>query len=235
MSGLSRRNRLVSLRGLPRSGPYRDVVSGLSSTEQKQLQVIPHWDRLGFRKSRLPLHLRKRLDDFFDETAHKQKQESPQSVVPGKRCMLLSIEDHDPKLTRAIQEEVRRQLERWLGLSSLLHTATYGIRTYPRGATLLPHVDRYRTHGLSAIIHVRQSKMDEPWHLQVWDHAGQSHDIAFDGSDDMILYESSTCCHGRPAPLSGESFSNLFVHFKTPTWDNLVNGLEQMQGLETIQ
>jgi hypothetical protein len=30
---------------------------------------------------------------------------------------------------------------------------------------------------------------------------------------DMVLYESSTVVHGRPAPLQGRYFANVFIHF----------------------
>ncbi len=29
----------------------------------------------------------------------------------------------------------------------------------------------------------------------------------------MLLYESAKCPHGRPDPLVGEYYDNLFVHF----------------------
>ncbi len=31
---------------------------------------------------------------------------------------------------------------------------------------------------------------------------------------DMVMYESHTIVHGRPAPLDGAFFANTFVHFE---------------------
>ena len=36
--------------------------------------------------------------------------------------------------------------------------------------------------------------------------------------EDLVLYESATIFHGRPIPFRGNSFVNLFVHFKTDDW-----------------
>jgi hypothetical protein len=30
----------------------------------------------------------------------------------------------------------------------------------------------------------------------------------------MVLYESATKIHGRPQPLSGRYYANIFTHFK---------------------
>lgn len=38
----------------------------------------------------------------------------------------------------------------------------------------------------------------------------------------MALYESHTTLHGRPFPLNGTFFANLFVHFKPVEYDDLV-------------
>eukprot|EP00607_Mallomonas_marina_P003081 CAMPEP_0182438378 /NCGR_PEP_ID=MMETSP1167-20130531/85727_1 /TAXON_ID=2988 /ORGANISM="Mallomonas Sp, Strain CCMP3275" /LENGTH=376 /DNA_ID=CAMNT_0024631717 /DNA_START=39 /DNA_END=1169 /DNA_ORIENTATION=- len=38
---------------------------------------------------------------------------------------------------------------------------------------------------------------------------------------DMVLYESSTVLHGRPAPLKGRFYANIFVHFKPVDHDEM--------------
>ena len=36
----------------------------------------------------------------------------------------------------------------------------------------------------------------------------------------MVLYESAKNIHGRPFPLNGRSYDNLFSHFRPTTWGN---------------
>ena len=140
------------------------------------------------------------------------------------------------KLKRDVEAEIRSRLEEWSGARRLMHTATYGIREYTRGhfdiigknipstisgAILKPHVDRFRTHILSAIINIRQ-ETDEPWPLVAFDHNHERHEILMDDTVDLVLYESATVIHGRPYPLIGDSYANMFVHFAPIGWDRAV-------------
>jgi hypothetical protein len=36
----------------------------------------------------------------------------------------------------------------------------------------------------------------------------------------VVLYESAKNIHGRPFPLNGRSYDNLFSHFRPTTWGN---------------
>ena len=71
------------------------------------------------------------------------------------------------------------------------------------------------THILSAIINIHQ---DKPWPLIVYDHNNNMETINMTNKDDIVLYESATIFHGRPIPFRGDSFVNLFIHFKTNDW-----------------
>ena len=64
----------------------------------------------------------------------------------------------------------------------------------------------------SAIIQVAQD-LDEPWPVEVYDHAGKAHNVTMLPGD-MVLYESHSVLHGRPFPLKGRFYANIFVHFK---------------------
>ena len=40
---------------------------------------------------------------------------------------------------------------------------------------------------------------------------------------EALLYESARCMHGRPVPLRGKEYSNIFVHYRPvgkPKWYN---------------
>ena len=55
--------------------------------------------------------------------------------------------------------------------------------------------------------------VDEAWPLVIEDHDGKEHEVIMEPGQ-MVLYESARLVHGRPYPLEGKSYTNLFVHFK---------------------
>lgn len=64
----------------------------------------------------------------------------------------------------------------------------------------------------SCIINVDQD-VDEPWPIEVYDHDGRAHNVTMEPGD-MVLYESHTVLHGRPFPMKGRAYANLFVHYQ---------------------
>lgn len=124
---------------------------------------------------------------------------------------------------------IRPIVAEWAGLPAdeLEMTATYGIRLYHHGSILRRHVDRIDTHILSSIIEIEHLGIEgaegndangrQPWPLQIMDHAGEEHDVP-DNAGQLILYESSTCCHGRETRFKGREMANVFVHFRPKGW-----------------
>lgn len=55
--------------------------------------------------------------------------------------------------------------------------------------------------------------MTEPWILEVFDHQSVAHNITMKPGD-MVLYESHSVIHGRPYPLNGDFYANVFIHFE---------------------
>jgi len=113
-------------------------------------------------------------------------------------------------LTREVERETKDILENWTS-QKLERTSIYGIRVYKEGAVLSPHVDRHPLI-ISAIINVAQD-IDEPWPIEVIGHDGKAYNITMEPGD-MVLYESHSVIHGRPFPLKGRYFANIFVHFQ---------------------
>jgi len=104
------------------------------------------------------------------------------------------------------------RLREWIpSATSFSRSSFYGIRVYTSGSILAPHVDRDPLIS-SAIINVGQD-VDEEWPLEVYDHEGLAHNITM-APGDVVLYESHSVLHGRPFPLRGKYFANIFVHFK---------------------
>lgn len=65
---------------------------------------------------------------------------------------------------------------------------------------------------ISAIINVAQD-VEEEWPLEVIGHDGIAVNVTMQPGE-MILYESHSVLHGRPYPLQGNYFANVFVHFE---------------------
>lgn len=82
---------------------------------------------------------------------------------------------------------------------------------------LATHVDRMPLIS-SAIVNVAQD-VDEPWPIEVIGHDGKAHNVTMEPGD-MVLYESHSILHGRPFPLKGRFYANVFVHFE-PTGHTL--------------
>ena len=82
---------------------------------------------------------------------------------------------------------------------------------YQEGSLLIPHRDRENTHIISAIINVDQ-EVEEEWPLIIEDHFYRKHEVVLKPGE-VIYYESATLLHGRPVPLNGKSFANIFCHF----------------------
>jgi hypothetical protein len=64
----------------------------------------------------------------------------------------------------------------------------------------------------SAIINVAQD-VDEPWPLEVWGLDGKPYNITMEPGD-MVLYESHSVIHGRPFPMNGKYYANIFLHYE---------------------
>ena len=72
-------------------------------------------------------------------------------------------------------------------------------------------MDRFNTHVISAILNIGQA-VREDWPLYIRDNDGVNHAVVL-APGEMIWYESARAVHGRPGPLQGDYYDNLFIHF----------------------
>jgi prolyl 4-hydroxylase len=63
-------------------------------------------------------------------------------------------------------------------------------------------------HAAFLTLHVNKS-----WPLEVYGHDGRAYNVSMEPGD-MVLYESHSVIHGRPFPLKGRFFANIFIHFE---------------------
>merc|ERR1712238_1779 len=109
-----------------------------------------------------------------------------------------------------IWDVARIVLEEWTGLT-LKRANLYGVRVYQEGSILAPHVDRLPLVA-AATINVAQD-VDEDWPFEIYGHDGKAYNITMKPGD-MVLYEIHSVIHGRPFPLKGRSYGNVFIHFE---------------------
>ena len=173
---------------------------------------IPVYTDVGFKKDNLNKDLHKKVLDFYDKNSASLQAENVAGgyiETDGKGSASHTIEMPND-LRDEIHESLLDKAEDWSGIR-LLPTYVYGVRIYNRGAILKPHRDREETHIIGVIVNIDQ-KVDTPWALEIEDHQKNVHEI-FLSPGEVIFYESATLDHGRPAPLDGEKFVNVFCHY----------------------
>jgi hypothetical protein len=175
-----------------------------------QPKLVPALTKEGFLKTKLPKQAWDRLRNWYH--SHEQIEKMENSVGP---C-LNQIDSptymrHLPSIEKgALSKFVQPMLEKWSN-RELSMTSMYGIRRYTNGAILRMHADTVSTHVVSAIINV-DNEVNEPWLLEIMDHDGELHYVEMDPGD-MVYYESARLLHGRPQPMNGTYYANIFVHY----------------------
>ena len=176
-------------------------------------EYIPNYTQVGFKKANLDDQLFEKIKKFYTSNLEKNK---PEFVEGGyveiqetgeSGSDVIELSD---KLRKEIHNSLKPQLEAW-SKTELIPTFVYGIRVYKKGSVLIPHRDKLKTHIISAIINVDQ-EVDEGWPLIIEDNYYRKHHV-FLNPGEVIFYESARLDHGRPLPLKGEKFANIFCHF----------------------
>jgi len=178
---------------------------------------LPVFHPVGFEKVRMRLECVDAIKEWMnnaDESQWTDEAISRDGVESGMVSKHLKL-DHAP--LNELLETFKDILTKWIEYKApLAHTATYGIRKYLRGSHLGNHYDKKNTHVISAIIHL-DDVSDKPWNLYIEDHHFRPHNVTMEYGD-IVLYESTTCLHGRPEPFEGLAHCNMYVHFKPERW-----------------
>lgn len=192
----------------------------------RQPQSMQNYTDVGFKKIRAPEPLIKLLNEHWKINKENKKQEQWSTGNTytnhwSSPTFMVSVEDTSlrgggSRLKERLWEAARETIEEWTGMEQT-PTSLYGIRMYTEGAVLAPHVDRMPLVS-SAIVNVDQD-VDEDWPLEVYGRDGKAHNVTMKPGD-MVLYESHSLIHGRPFPLKGRYFANIFIHFE-PTGHSL--------------
>lgn len=189
-----------------------------------QPPVMQNYTEFGFQKTRVPKKVMEPLIKFWDlnkrlKTKEKWADGDTHTNHWEASTYMLNVENPNLeggglKLKNMLWDAAHKSIQKWFGSDAnypLAPASLYGIRVYGRGSVLAPHVDRLPLVS-SAIINVAQD-VDEPWPLEVYGHDGKAYNVTLDVGD-MLLYESHSVIHGRPFPLKGRSYANVFIHFE---------------------
>lgn len=189
---------------------------------------MQNYTELGFKKLRAPKEVWERVKKFWEENKDKKnwKDENwPKGNTYTNHwdspTYMVSVEDTrlrgaGSNLKKRIWDAAKETMEEWTQ-EEVTECSLYGIRVYTEGAILATHVDRMPLVS-SAILNVAQD-VDEPWPIEVYAHDGRAYNITMEPGD-MVLYESHSVLHGRPFPMKGRYYANVFIHFE-PTGHSL--------------
>eukprot|EP00545_Synedropsis_sp_CCMP1620_P000654 CAMPEP_0119012448 /NCGR_PEP_ID=MMETSP1176-20130426/6730_1 /TAXON_ID=265551 /ORGANISM="Synedropsis recta cf, Strain CCMP1620" /LENGTH=537 /DNA_ID=CAMNT_0006965407 /DNA_START=63 /DNA_END=1676 /DNA_ORIENTATION=+ len=186
----------------------------------RQPQSMTNYTDVGFKKIRAPPEVFKLIQQFWEDNKGSQ---SPENWGTGNTytnnwespTFMISVENAKlrgggSRLKQKIWDAAKHTLEEWTG-EELTQCSLYGIRIYTGDSILASHVDRLPLVS-SAIINVAQD-VDEPWPIEVYGHDGKATNVTMEPGD-MVLYESHSVIHGRPFPLKGRFYANIFIHFE---------------------
>ena len=179
-----------------------------------QISVTPNVTADGFKLIRTPAHVYDKVIAFYNASHDRiRRPEADGGPLYNQRRVRTWHTPLDGRLKAYVFDELKRLMEDWAPTTAPLKgTSAYGVRTYERGAYLHLHVDTANTHVVSGIMNVDQAGVDEPWPLEILDHAGKLHAVNMEPGD-FLLYESARLLHGRPSPFRGDSYANIFVHY----------------------
>lgn len=200
-----------------------DTTGGKDTAAHKMFtkelnEYVQNYTVSGLHKIDLPKPIFKKINQFYHENRKTLTDEYVQGgfIYEGdgakkKRRTSSSLVNLTPELRQEVHDRLKPLMEDWCG-QTLEPTFVYGIREYHHGAVLKMHRDRVDTHIISAIINVDQ-ETDVDWPLIIEDNAYRTHQIMIKPGE-VILYEGGRLLHGRPIMFEGESFANMFCHFK---------------------
>lgn len=189
----------------------------VESLDEQQARVVPPLTESGYELAKVPKQLWQSLRRDFRSHRDQAREEPPHGKIRT------ACKDRHPSLLYEDRERNVKLLnrltelhERWCGLV-LLPSICYGMRVYQRGSFLLEHVDWIATHVISSIVNIDQ-RVDRPWPLFIRAYGETAERIILEPGD-MLFYESARLLHGRPEPLEGEYYCNIFLHYRPVNWN----------------
>lgn len=192
-----------------------ETPAHLADRQHRDLSRVPSLGR-GFKKVALDPVLHTRLLDHFRSNVRNFRSEpgNPYLLTENKRAFP-SLIYQDEKFNGRLMDDLQAVHQEWSGVE-LKSAACYGIRVYQPGSYLYNHLDQINTHIVSSTICI-DHRLNDPWPLCIEDLEGHPHEV-FVEPGEMVFYEGARLSHGRPYPLDGEYYANMFVHYTPVDW-----------------
>ena len=188
-----------------------------------QRSKVPRLTELGYKISKIPQDILQvikdeKIDephyDFCSEKDFKsiscQKVNYKDQLIDKNNVITYKFGSRN-RVSKMVENYVRPELENWIQSKLAPSMLFYGIRRYTRGTKIFGHVDSLPDHLIAVILQVDQ-KVDQDWPLILLDHNDKHQEIILKPGQ-MLFYEGTTVPHGRPYPLDGDFFDNMFVGF----------------------
>lgn len=205
-----------------------EPTTNLTKPTFSKPEDLPRLTTHGFEVIKVPedaWNLIKEAYTLLKDRPQEEHFPGKEGIIPTGTTEMLSFENL-PTIRKTLHNMLRPLHEKWCR-SPLVNTFIYGIRSYGKDSTLVPHVDRIATHHISSIIIVdkdlacgcsKTKGVENDWALDIQAHDGTWHKV-YTEIGDMILYESAVCEHGRKDPFKGNYFRNFYVHYKLDGWE----------------
>jgi len=184
--------------------------------QEKDLKKVRSLGK-GFKKARLDAKVYSRLMHHFRANIHKFKSEHEEGFIKTENPRAYpSLLYQDEDFNQRLMDDLHGAHEMWSGLR-VRKAACYGIRVYQPRSYLYTHLDRAHTHVVSSTICV-DHRLHSPWPLYIEDDRGRGHKVSIEPGE-MVFFEGARLRHGRPYPLDGEYYANIFLHYTPLDWD----------------
>jgi prolyl 4-hydroxylase len=172
---------------------------------------------IGFTKAKLDQELHERLRAHLRSNVHNFVSEPPSDyLLTDNKRAYPSLLYQNEEFNQQLMADLHAAHEKWCGIP-IKKAACYGIRVYQPGSYLYNHVDHTNSHVVSSTICV-DHRLNGPWPLCIEDDDGHLQEVTIEPGE-MVFFEGARLIHGRPYPLDGEFYANIFVHYTPLDWD----------------
>jgi prolyl 4-hydroxylase len=190
---------------------------------------FPLLAKTSFRMISVPSEVWDIIDPIYNQAQFLTEERD--DVLQGTTTDLLY-----PDTIDSLHDIIEPYVREWSS-SEIIRTVGYGMRSYNRGARLNMHIDAIDSHGFGCVIHI-DDKVDSPWPFVYLDNEGETYKIDIKRGQALIYH--GHCFHGRPEPLNGEYYRNMYLHWRPEPWlydeevrphfDNIFDTLEEARG-----
>jgi prolyl 4-hydroxylase len=192
------------------------------ATNLFQPSKMVNYTQLGYEKVPVPGKLLQSLKIFWKKRHQSHRHHPPTSNFEigttyinhwHTHFHIMNVDDElyqSKHLRTQIWDETKPILEKWTGVE-LSPSSMFGVSIFT-DKTVVPHRVESLPFVISAIIHVADD-LDTPWPIELYGHDGKAHNVTLDVGE-MLLYESASVITGRPYPLQGRHYAEIFISFE---------------------